>query len=297
MNEIKYWIWLSRIKGIGSKNINKLLNKYKTPENIWRLNEKELTKINGIGEIIAKNILNIDYRKNLDKYEGYMLKNNIKLISINDEKYPKKLKEIYDPPICIYVKGNEKILNDFAISIIGCRNCSKYGENISKKLAFSLSNNNINVISGLARGIDTYAHKGCININNLNVEKGKTIAVVGNGLDIIYPKENIEIFNNIIYSGGAIVSEYIIGTKPFKMNFPARNRIISGLSDGVIVVEATEKSGTMITVDFALEHGKNVFAIPGNIDSKNSEGTNRLIKEGAKLVTNINDILSEYNHI
>jgi len=208
-----------------------------------------------------------------------MEKNHIDIISIQDEEYPKLLKEIYDPPICLYIKGNKEVLNNNSIAIIGCREASNYGLSVANRFAYNLSKQNINIISGLARGIDSEAHLGAVKANQ------KTIAVLGNGLDSIYPKENIKLVQNILNSGGAIISEYPLGTKPKKENFPARNRIISGMSKGVLVVEAKEKSGTLITVDFALEQGRDVFVIPGNVDSKNSVGTNDLIKQGAKLVT------------
>jgi len=208
-----------------------------------------------------------------------MEKNHIDIISIQDEEYPKLLKEIYDPPICLYIKGNKEVLNNNSIAIIGCREASNYGLSVANRFAYNLSKQNINIISGLARGIDSEAHLGAVKANQ------KTIAVLGNGLDSIYPKENIKLVQNILNSGGAIISEYPLGTKPKKENFPARNRIISGMSKGVLVVEAKEKSGTLITVDFALEQGRDVFVIPGNINSINSVGTNDLIKQGAKLVT------------
>ena len=163
-----------------------------------------------------------------------------------------------------------------------------YGKNIANNMAYNLSVNNINIISGLARGIDTCSHIGCLKAN------GTTIAVVGCGLDRVYPEENKSLFENIIKSGGAIVSEYVIGTKPLAKNFPRRNRIISGLSNGVIVIEAKEKSGTLITADFALEQGKDVYAVPGNITSINSYGTNELIKQGAKVATSVQDILEDF---
>lgn len=288
MEDKKYWIWLSRIEGLGSIRINKLLQIYKTPKDIWNQSEEELNKIDGIGEILAKRICDESYRIGLEKYIEYMKKYNIDIITIKDEQYPQKLKNIYDPPAILYIKGNKNILQDFAISIIGCRQCSSYGKTVANNMSYELAKKGINIISGMATGIDSFAHIGCINA------KGKTIAVLGNGLDRIYPKENTELFNQILKTNGAIISEYIIGTKPEKMNFPARNRIVSALSDGVIVVEAKEKSGTLITVDFALEQGKNVFVIPGNITSQNSKGTNNLIKEGAKVVTCVEDVLEEY---
>ena len=286
MKDIEYWIWLSRIEGLNPKFLNNLLEKYKNPETIWNKTKEDLIE-DGIKEKYAYEITNANYRQNLDKYLKYMNKNNIEIITIKDKEYPDKLKVIYDPPIVLYVKGNKKILNEKSIAIVGCRLCTKYGQSISKKLAYNLSLNNINIISGLARGVDSFAHKGSLAV------KGKTIAVVGCGLDRVYPEENKDLFNAIINNNGAIISEYIIGTKPLAKNFPKRNRIISGLADGVIVVEAREKSGTLITVDFALEQGKNIYAVPGNIDNPNSFATNELIKQGAKLVTSMQDILED----
>lgn len=286
MKDIEYWIWLSRIEGLNPKVLNDLLEKYDNPKTLWNKTKEELI-IEGIKESYANEITNDIYKQNLDKYLKYMSENNIEIVNVYDRSYPDKLKVIYDPPIVLYVKGNKNILNEKAMAIVGCRLCTKYGENIAKKLAYNLSCNNINVISGLARGIDSFAHQGCL------MSYGKTIAVVGCGLDRVYPPENKKLFDDIVYKGGAIVSEYIIGTKPFAKNFPRRNRIISGLSDGVVVVEAREKSGTLITVDFALEQGKNIYAIPGNIDNPNAYGTNDLIKQGAKGVTKVEDILED----
>ena len=210
----------------------------------------------------------------------------IKIIKQTDESYPKKLLNIYNKPQTIYVLGNERLLQDentINIAIIGCRDCSKYGAAQAYKFGQELASKGVCIVSGMARGIDTYSHKGVIAVH------GKTIAVLGCGLDIIYPEENLNLYKEILKTGGAIVTEYPLGTKPEKYNFPIRNRIISGLSDGVLVVEAKKRSGTMITVDYALEQGKDVYAIPGNITSINSYGTNELIKEGAIPVTSIED--------
>lgn len=288
MNEIKYWIWISRIEKLGSIKAQKLLEIYKTPKNIWNATKEELLKIKGIGEETAIQILKEEYRIGLERYEIYMKQNNIELIHIYDKYYPKKLKTIYDKPIVLYIKGNKSILNEFSLAIIGCREHTKYGEIVAKNISYKIAKNNIVTISGLARGIDSIAHKETLKA------KGKTIAVIGSSIDNIYPEENKELAKEIIKNGGTIISEYVVGTKPQKMNFPARNRIISGMTDGVVVIEAKRKSGTMITVDFALEQGKEVFAVPGNILSKNSEGTNELIKQGAKLVTKVEDILEEF---
>lgn len=288
MTEIQYWIWITRIEKLGSIKTQKLLEIYKHPKNIWNAKKEELLKIEAIGEETTKQILKEEYRIGLKRYETYMKQNNIELIHIYDKYYPEKLKTIYDKPIVLYIKGNKSILNKFSLAIIGCRDHTKYGEIVAKNISYQISKNNIVTISGLARGIDSIAHKETLKA------KGKTIAVIGSGVDNIYPEENKELAKEIIKNGGTIISEYVIGTKPQKMNFPARNRIISGMSNGVVVIEAKKKSGTMITVDFALEQGKEVFAVPGNILSKNSEGTNELIKQGAKLVTNVEDILEEF---
>ena len=207
----------------------------------------------------------------------------IKKINQGDENYPEKLTHIYSRPQTLYVIGNEKLLNTKSIAIIGCRKASGYGLENAFKFGYELAKKDICIISGFARGVDTYSHKGAI------YAKGKTIAVLGCGLDVVYPPENVELYKQILMNGGAIITEYPLGSKPEKYHFPARNRIISGLSDGVLVVEAKERSGTLITVDYALEQGKNVYAIPGNITSQNSYGTNELIKEGAIPVTKIED--------
>lgn len=213
----------------------------------------------------------------------------IKEIKIGNVKYPQKLKEIYDPPTMIYVLGNDEILNEKAIAIVGARKATTYGKNIALEIAKELSQKRINIISGLAIGIDTFAHIGSIRAQSL----GKTIAVLGSGIDKIYPKENIELARKIIKSGGCIISEYPVGTEPEKKNFPQRNRIISGLSNGILVVEAGKKSGALITAEFGLEQGKEIFAIPGDITKKQSEGCNLLIKDGAKIVLSVEEILEE----
>ena len=207
------------------------------------------------------------------------------IITINDRCFPEQLKTIYDAPKKLYVRGNKEILGNLGIAIVGCRDNTKYGELIAKNLGYNLAKQKINVISGLAKGIDSFAHIGAI------YAKGKTIAVLGNGIDTVYPRENETISKKIIEYGGCIVSEYPPKAKIEKKNFPARNRIISGLSQGVIIVEAKEKSGALITADFALEQGKDVFAVPGPITSKHSIGTNELIKQGAIPITNYKDVL------
>ena len=217
----------------------------------------------------------------------------IEEIVINSKEYPEKLKNIYDSPQKLYILGNKKLLSQRGIAIVGARKATEYGKKTAYKFAKELAENNFNIISGLAKGIDTYAHLGAIQaqIGQKSIHKiGKTIAIMGSGFNNIYPKENIELARKIIKSGGCIITEYSAETKPEKLNFPKRNRIISGLSKGIIVIEAKEKSGTLITVDFALEQGRDVFVVPGNINSINSVGTNDLIRQGAKIVTSYEDV-------
>ncbi len=178
------------------------------------------------------------------------------IIRLGEKYYPEKLEKIYAPPQELYVLGNKSILNEKSIAIIGCRNCTNYGRKIAEKFGYELAKKGIVVISGLARGIDTCSHLGAVKA------KGKTIAILGSGLDNIYPPENKKVCEEILKNGGAIITEYPLGTKPLKLNFPLRNRIISGLSDGIAVIEAKEKSGTLITVGYGLEQGKDIFAVP-----------------------------------
>ena len=286
MDKRIYLIWISRMNGIGINKLNILLEKYHNLENIWNLKKEDLEKLKGIGQKTAEIILDKKYRENLDKYLEYMIKNEIQIIGVQDRKYPQQLKHIYNPPITLYVKGNISILNEKnAIGIVGTRKCSEYGRKIALEISEYLSKNNMNIVSGLAKGIDTWSHIGSLKGN------GKTIAVLGSGLNEFYPKENIGLAREIIKNGGTIISEYTLGIKPERLNFPARNRIISGLSNKIVIVEASKKSGSIITADYALEQGKDIYVIPGNITSKNSEGSNELIKEGANIITKYEDLL------
>lgn len=267
-------------------------------------------KVEGIGEKLSQIISSKDIKKDVKRHLKYMNDYNIDIISIEDKEYPFILKQINNPPLNLYIRGNKKTLEMPAIAIVGCRDATEYGKNVAQHFSSILCENNFCIVSGLARGIDYFAHLGAVKQmrsvlskdenysqmlkNKILDEKGCTIAVLGNGLDRIYPLENAGLAKEILNTGGAIISEYPLGCGPKRENFPARNRIISGLCNGVLVVEAKPKSGTMITVDFALEQGRDVFVIPGNIDSVNSLGTNELIRQGAKLVTAPNEIIDEY---
>lgn len=214
---------------------------------------------------------------------------DVKILDYNDEKYSENLKNMSTPPTKLYYMGNVDLLNKKRkIAIIGCREYSEYGKIVSEKFAYELAKLGFVIISGAARGIDSFSHKATLKTNV------GTIAVLGNGLNYIYPPENKELEEKILENNGLIISEYDTGTRPSKYTFPARNRIISALSDGVLVIEARKNSGSQITVDFALDQGKNVYAVPGDITRINTEGTNELIKQGAKIVTCIDDILEDY---
>lgn len=280
---VNYWIWLASIKMLGSIKKQRLLEHFKTPENIYNATKSEILKIDGIGEKICNNIITSKDKDLIEKIEGYMLKNDIKLINITESKYPDKLRKIYDPPMTLFYKGDLALLNKKSIAVVGSRNATNYGIKTAFKIGKEVSENGRVVISGLARGIDTWAHKGAL------TNFGGTIAVIGSGLDYIYPSENYLLYKEISQKG-LLLSEFVVGTKPIPGNFPARNRIVSGISDAIIVVEASEKSGALITVDFALDEGKSVYAVPGNIDSNQSKGTNELIKNGANIYTSINDL-------
>ena len=215
----------------------------------------------------------------------------MKILKIEDKNYPKKLRKIKKPPEKIYVEGNIEILNNFGIAIIGSRNCTEYGKKMAIKFSEELSNYNINIISGMAKGIDSFAHKACIE------NKGKTIAVLPSGFNNIFPKENEKLFKSIIDSGGTVISEYEPNTKKSYEKFLERNRIVCGLACATLVVEAGHRSGTTVTARYTKEQDKNVFCIPSSLENIKGIGTNNLIKQGAKLVTCVEDILEEYKHI
>ena len=263
-----YDVWFSYIDL--SNNIKlKLLEKYSTKE-IFDLSFECNKKI-------EDKILN-SKKLNLEKYFNYLEKYNIKVISFKDERYPGVLNNIENKPAFLYIRGSLENLYSDNVAIVGSRNASEYGKNVARKISKELADKNINIVSGLALGIDKYAHLGA-----LDSRLGKTIAVLGTGVSDyeVYPFQNKKIFERILENDGTIISELRLGTKPEKYNFPLRNRIISGISKKVIVVEATQNSGSLITANYALDQGKDIYAVPGNITSKNSVGTNKLIEEGA----------------
>lgn len=286
MEQDKYIIWLSSIKKIGGIRINRIIEHFGSAQAVWEADAKEILKVQGINRELCNNIISSKNVNKLNSFLNHLKKMNIFTIDINSEYYSEMLKEIYNPPYLLYAKGDINVMKGSCIAIVGSRNASHYGKKVAFKLAGQLAKMGFVIVSGFARGIDSYAHKGALAVG------GKTIAVMGNGLDVIYPRENYPLMKEISQNG-LLLSEYPLGTSPLRGNFPARNRIISGLSMGTIVVEASERSGALITADFALEQNREVFAVPGNINSPTSAGTNRLIKEGAKIVNTLEDVLEE----
>lgn len=280
-----YWIWISRMNYVYYEVLESLLNKYHSLSNIWNLDIEELHNCNCLEEKIIKELLNIEYRKNLKRYLEYMEKYGISMVTCYDSDYPKKLRNIQNRPIVLFYKGDISIVDEYSIAIVGSRNCSDYGRKCADFISNEIAIRKICIVSGLAIGIDSIGHIAALN------NKSNTIAIIGNGLDNIYPSKNKKLAESIIKNGGLIISEFVVGTKPFKQNFPRRNRIISGLSDSVIVIEGSKKSGSLITAGYAIEQGKEVFAVPGSIFSPNSEGTNELIKDGANLLTSTDDVI------
>jgi len=284
--EIFYWLALSLTTGVGSTLMRRLLDRFETPEAVFHAPMKELLKIEGLGEKVAEEIRKGPLEKGVER-ELYLLREvGGRVITLKDEEYPKRLRDIYDPPPLFYVRGGLKKEDELAVSIVGSRKTTPYGRWFTEKVSQELARHGVTIVSGMARGIDSLAHWGAISGG------GRTIAVLGCGVDVIYPSENRNLFTKIIDHGG-ILSEFPMGSPPEGGHFPRRNRIISGLSLGVVVVQAGEKSGSLITAGYALEQGREVFAVPGNVGTESSRGTHRLIKEGAKLVESSEDILEE----
>lgn len=252
LKDLKYNIWLSNLN-ISPEKIKTCIKENKN-QKIWDLQEEKLKLFFTTKEV--EKIYNSKDKEKLQIYEEYIMKYGINMLAITDDNYPIKLKQIEDSPIILYTLGNLELLKEKNIAIVGSRKCSEYGKNVAEAFSYLLSKENIIITSGLAEGIDTFAHKGSLLAN------GKTIAVIGTGIDKVYPKENKQLLMDIIKNEGLIISEFPIGTIPNKINFPKRNRIISALSDGVLVIEAGEKSGALITVEYALEQGKNIYAVP-----------------------------------
>jgi DNA processing protein len=287
---MKYLHALNKIEGVGSQKIRTLLGAFGSAQNAWQADLSTLKSALG-GDKLPERIFLGKHDINPDEEWEKLELANIQLIEFTSPDYPKLLKEIHNPPYIIYTRGELALNNIPAISIVGSRKYSAYGEQLANSFARDLARAGFAIISGLALGIDAISHRGALEV------KGKTIAVLGSGIDdkSIYPRTNFQLAQEIIASDGLILSDYTPGTSATTMTFPARNRIIAGMSLGTLIVEAGEKSGTLITAKMALESNREVFSIPGSIFSPTSIGTNNLIKAGAKIVTCVQDIFEEFN--
>ena len=276
---------LKTIPGIGNILCVSLIEQFGSPEAVFSKSIHALCSVSGMDKKSAEAIANFRSWDQVSRHLEIMNKNDIQIVTYQDDLYPSNLQNIFDRPVLLYVRGCLKT-KDIPFAVIGSRRASTYGRYTTERISRELALQGVSIVSGMARGIDSSAHQGALSAS------GRTIAVMGNGLDVIYPPENNNLFFDVIQHG-AVISEYPPGMPPLPHHFPARNRIISGMSYGVLVVEAGEKSGSLITARLAMEQGRDVFAIPGAIDSAFSRGTNSLIKQGAKLVECIDDILED----
>ena len=287
MSALKYWLWLSNLRGLGNQTRLSLLRRFSSPEEIYYADEDELLLTEGIRREDADILAD----KRLDTAEKILAdctRLDIRILTIQDAEYPGRLKNIYDPPVLLYVKGRLPAFDEeAAIAVVGTRDCSPYGVACARKLGHGLAAGGAVVVSGLAKGVDAEASRAALRAG------GFVVGVLGNGVDVVYPYSSRSLYEDIA-AAGALISEYPPGTEPVGRHFPVRNRIISGLCVGTLVVEAPEKSGALITAETALEQGRDVFAVPGPIDAPGSVGCNRLIREGAGLVAEASDILREY---
>lgn len=291
LDELAYWVAFSRIIGIGPVSFRLLLTYFSDDvAAAWKASSTELA-LAGLGQKVIDSFIKQRASCNPQKELERLERLRVSVLTIKDRDYPTLLKDIPNSPPVLYVAGTLKKEEDqFALGVVGTRKASAYGRQVTEQFAKELAQGHVTVVSGLAHGIDTIAHTATLDAG------GRTIAVLACGLDIIYPHENLNLAKRIVESGqGALITEFPLGVKPDSRNFPARNRIISGLSLGVLVTEAPKQSGALITANFALEHGRDVFAVPQNIYSAGAGGVNKLIQDGAHLVTNVNDILFSLN--
>src|SRR5271166_6856656 len=280
------WLAISLTPGLGPTKARKLVEHFGSAEAVFRASLTELEST-GIQAVSAQSLATGKSAELAREEIARAAAADITMVSLDDPSYPPRLKEIYDPPLILRVRGNSEVLTKPGIAMVGTRHPTPYGSGMAERLACDLAAQGLVIISGMARGVDTASHRGAISA------KGRTIAVFGTGVDVIYPKENSRLSEQILALGGALISEFPLGTFAAPQNFPIRNRIISGMSVGVLVVEAAEYSGTRITARCALEQNRDVFAVPGNVTNKNSWGPNTLIKQGAKLVATWEDVWEE----
>jgi DNA processing protein len=282
-----YWVGLNMVKGIGSVRFKALLDEFGNPEAAWNASPEAWVKA-GLSQKIAESFQRVHKGVSLDQIWERIQSLGAEVLTWDDESYPRHLKEIDQPPPVLYVRASFIPEDEWAVAIVGTRRVTAYGRQVTEEVATSLAHNGVTIVSGLARGVDSIAHQAAINAG------GRTLAVLGSGVDIIYPPENRHLATQIMEQG-ALVSDYPLGTQPDGINFPPRNRIISGLSLAVVIIEAGITSGALITATFAAEQGRDVFAVPGNINAPQSQGTNRLIRDGAQPLLNPQDVLETLN--
>jgi DNA processing protein len=283
----KYWVGFSKVKGIGAARTRLLLDHFGDLSSAWNATGEQMRDA-GLSPKIIQAFLEVRKNIDLDRELDHILRSEIRILTIEDNEYPKKLLSIEFPPPAIYVKGKIVETDEHAVAVVGTRHVSSYGSQVAGELGRFLAQNQICVISGLARGVDAIAHRAALE------EGGRTIAVLGSGVDVVYPPEHRDLAARII-ENGALISDYYPGTPPEGVNFPPRNRIISGLSLATVIVEAGERSGALITAEFAASQGREVFAVPGSIYAPRSKGTNRLIRDGALPLLNFSDLLEVLN--
>ncbi len=283
----RYWVGFNLVKGIGAVRFQALLHAFGDAEKAWNASPQAL-RAAGLSAKLIENIQGIRSQYDLEQVWKHIQSQNIQVITWEDQQYPVRLKEIDQPPPVLYVSGEFRPEDEWAVAVVGTRRISSYGRQVTEEIAGCLAQNGVTVVSGMARGVDGIAHQAALNAG------GRTLAVLGSGVDRIYPPEHLMLAKQII-TRGALISDYPLGTEPEASNFPPRNRIISGLAMAVIVVEAGDKSGALITANFAAEQGREVFAVPGNILTPQSQGTNRLIQQGARPLLDVRDLLDILN--
>ncbi|HMD71191.1 MAG TPA: DNA-processing protein DprA [Bryobacteraceae bacterium] len=280
-----HWLALKLIPGLGTRNSGKLLDRFRTPQAIFRASRSELEAA-GLSGAVAQSIASGCTFEDAVAQQERMMEAGAVLVALGDPRYPRPLREIFDPPLALFARGRVELLESLSLGIVGTRRPTPYGLAAAERLSADLAHAGLAIVSGMARGIDTAAHKGALSVG------GDTIAVLGCGVDVVYPSENRKLAADLA-AKGLIVSEFPMGAVAFPQNFPIRNRIISGMSVGVMVVEGAQYSGSAITAKLAMDQGREVFAVPGNITSKLSWGPNLLIKQGARLVQDWNDVIAD----
>ncbi len=286
MTRTEAYLVLNLLPGIGPIRVRRLLERFESPERILAARTDELRSANGIGQEMAETIRDWENLIDLPEELRRIHEHEIELLTIEEEAYPASLREIHDPPHLLFIRGELLDRDHHAIAVVGSRRITHYGRESARRLSFQLAHAGVTIVSGLARGIDTAAHEAAL------AAGGRTIAVLGSGIGKLYPPENSALAERIA-AQGAVISEFPVLYPPDRQSFPLRNRIVSGLSRGILVVEAPARSGALITANQAMEQGRNVYAVPGPIDRPSSEGCNRLIQDGAKLITDSRDVLDD----